>query len=339
MSLTEALTEQAMNNEALGSPFTARVLRLLADRIQPGMPLTDRMFAWEGDIGPFADSLPLRLLGGLHALVLTGEAPRLVAAYPPHEVDDATLGAALDHALTHNRATLNRWLDNPPQTNEIRRAAALIAGAGWLAERFDLPVVMSELGASAGLNLAWDRYALDTPAGWIGPAGAPVVLTPEWRGGPPPTGRLDIVDRRGVDLKPMDVNLPEDALRLMSYLWADQTDRLERTRAALPLIGDWVDRGDAAAWLERRLSGNTPDRLQLIYHTIAWQYFPGDTQARCLAAMEEAGKRGPVARLAMEADDRPGQGAAITVTLWPSRKVIALGRVDFHGRWLDWRAG
>ncbi|WP_421701633.1 DUF2332 domain-containing protein [Aliiroseovarius sp.] len=338
MSLRAALAEQAMNNEALGSPFTARVLRLLADRIQPGTPLTDRMFAWQGDIGPYGDSLPLRLLGGLHALVLTGETPGLVAAYPPHEVDDVTLAAALDHALAHHQDTLNHWLDNPPQTNEIRRAAALITGGAWLAERFDLPVVMSELGASGGLNLAWDQYALDTPAGRIGPADAPVRLTPEWRGNPPPTGRLNITDRRGVDLKPMDVRRNEDALRLMSYLWADQVDRLERTRAALPLIGDWVDQGDAAAWLEDRLTGNTSDQLQLIYHTVAWQYFPAETQARCLAAMEAAGDRGPVARLSMEADDQRGQGAAITVTLWPGRKVIPLGRVDFHGRWVDWRA-
>ena len=328
-----------MNNESLGSPFTARVLRLLAERIQPGTPLTDRMFAWTGDIGPYGDSLPLRLLGGLHALVLTGEAPELVAAYPPNTVDDDTLTAALDHALLHHQDWLNLWLDNPPQTNEIRRAAALITGGAWLAARFDLPVVMSELGASGGLNLAWDHYALDTPVGRLGPKDAPVVLIPEWSGDLPPTGRLNIIDRRGVDLKPMDAHDDQDALRLMSYLWADQTERLARTRAALPLIGDWVDQGDAAGWLEDRLTGNSPDQLQLIYHTIAWQYFPADTQARCLAAMEAAGKRGPVARLSMEADGQRGQGAAITVTLWPSRKVIPLARVDFHGRWIDWQAG
>ena len=339
MTLRAALIEQAGNNASLGSPFTARVLRLLADILRPGTPLTNRMFDWPGDIGPYGDSLPLRLLGGLHALVLTGEAPDLVAAYPPQEVDDATLVAALTRALSNHQDRLTQWLDNPPQTNEIRRAAALIAGGAWLSQRFDLPVVMSELGASAGLNLAWDAYALETPAGRIGPEDPPVTLTPDWRGAPPPTGRLEIIDRRGVDLKPMDVRDPDDALRLISYLWADQAERLARTRAALPLIGDWVDAGDAADWLETRLAGNTPDQLQLVYHTIAWQYFPPETQARCLAAMQAAGQRGPVAQLAMEADGRPGEGAAITVTLWPSRKVTPLGRVDFHGRWLDWRAG
>ncbi len=64
MTLRAALRDQARNNDALGSPFTARVLRLLAERMQPGTALTDRMFTWPGDIGPFGDSVPLRLLGG-----------------------------------------------------------------------------------------------------------------------------------------------------------------------------------------------------------------------------------------------------------------------------------
>jgi hypothetical protein len=39
-------------------------------------------------------------------------------------------------------------------------------GAGhWLTARFGLPLVLSEAGSSAGLNLLWDRFALDT-GGW-----------------------------------------------------------------------------------------------------------------------------------------------------------------------------
>jgi len=76
----------------------------------------------------------------------------------------------------------------------------------------------------------------------------------------------------------------------------------------------------------------------MVYHTIAWQYFPETTKARCEAAMTAAAARGPVARLAMEADEKRSEGAAITLTLYSERKVIPLGRVDFHGRWLDWRA-
>jgi hypothetical protein len=52
------------------------------------------------------------------------------------------------------------WTQSPPtQTNEVRRSAALIAGAKVALDHFQRPIVLSELGASAGLNLMWDHYA------------------------------------------------------------------------------------------------------------------------------------------------------------------------------------
>ena len=44
------------------------------------------------------------------------------------------------------------WVQSPPQTNEVRRSAGLIASAHWLDARFRLPLHLSELGASVDLN-------------------------------------------------------------------------------------------------------------------------------------------------------------------------------------------
>ncbi|MCK8465395.1 DUF2332 domain-containing protein [Aliiroseovarius sp. S1339] len=337
MSLRDAFEVQACNNERLDSPFTARVLRLIAERLRPGTPLSDRMFNWPGDMGAFADSVPLRLLAGLHALVLTGKCADLVAVYPPKTApDDATLWAAVEVAMRDHPDVLNQWLDNPPQTNEVRRAAILIAAGHWLAARYDLPIHMYELGASAGLNLMWDRFALALPGGQIGTRDPAITLTPDWRGDQPDGKPPTIAARRGVDLMPMDAGDPDDALRLVSYLWADQPERLARTRAVMQVLDAQVDAGDAAAWLEAQLEHASPDHLTLVYHTIAWQYFPPETQTCCTAAIRGASQNGPVAHLSMEADDRRGEGAAITLNLWPEGEKLTFGRVDFHGRWVDW---
>lgn len=86
-----------------------------------------------------------------------------------------------------------------------------------------------------------------------------------------------------------------------------------------------------------------PGHLHLVYHTIAWQYFPTAAKARGLALLEAAGARAtlasPLAHLAMEADAQE-QGAALTLRLWRGGPVqdITLGRVDFHGRWVEWCA-
>jgi hypothetical protein len=319
----------------LGSPLMARLMAGLADRLQPGDPVADRVLGWQGDPSSMADAVPLRLAGGLHALVLTGADPALVTAYATPETDptDAALAAikAHPHHLLH-------WLTSPPQTNEVRRSAVLIAAANWLTARFGLPLVISELGASAGLNLLFDRYSLAIRGQTFGPTNPALTLTPDWIGPLPPLATPTILDRRGVDLNPLDP--VTDRLRLLSYIWPDQPDRLARTRAALDLAARLrppIDKADAADWLETRLATPTPGALHLIFHTVAWQYFPPDTQTRALAAMQAAGETSPIAHMSMEADTQP-QGAALTLTLWPSGESIPLGRADFHGRWVNWQA-
>lgn len=342
MTLVEAFLNQARSNKDLGSPFTSQVLRVAADKMVPGNPVVDRMLAWPGDIGNRGASLPLRFLGGLHALVLTGSCPELVACYPPNRrPTDEAIGLAIEAALARHPDVLMRWLDNPPQTNEVRRSAVMIAAAHYLSARFGLQdFVVSELGASAGLNLMWDKFRLDLAWGVLGPRDAQVRLDPEWRGPSPPEGEVQIIDRRGVDISPLDPHDPDDALRLTSYLWPDQPWRIERARAAIRICDAPVDKGDAAAWLEQRLQKTWPGAIHMVTHTIAWQYFPEETVRRARAALDEAGARAtkdaPLARLSMEGDERKGEGAPIELTIWPGARTIKLGRVDFHGRWVDW---
>jgi hypothetical protein len=337
--IRHAFRQQAKACDSLGSPLMAQLMAGLADGLQPGHPVADTVLGWQGDPSPSADSVPLRLAGGLHALVLTGADPDLAAAYANPGPDLTTAALA---AIARHPDHLLSWLKSPPQTNEIRRSTVMIATGHWLTARFGLPMVLSELGASAGLNLMWDHYALQVEGQRFGPDDAVLTLMPDWTGPLPPATRPQVIDRRGVDLNPLDPQA--DRLRLLAYLWADQPDRLSRTAAALDLaaqVEPHVDRADAGDWLETRLRTQHPGALHMIYHTIAWQYFPPATQARAEAAMARAGAMAtpdaPIARLGMEADGTT-PGAAITLTLWPGGTTQSLGRVDFHGRWMDWRA-
>jgi len=343
VTLEAAFLDQARSNRALGSPFTAKVLTVAAECIAPGRPVTDKMHGFGGEIGNRGASLPLRFLAGLHSLVLTGACPELVACYPPNpKPDDAALAAAITTAIDDHAEVLLRCLDQPPQTNEVRRAAVMIAAAQWLADRFDLTrFVASELGASAGLNLMWDRFRLDLACGVFGPRESNVRLDPEWRGPCPPAGNLEVIDRRGVDIAPLDPHNPDDALRLTSYLWPDQPWRIERARAAMEIANAPVDAGDAGGWLSARLAKEHPGTIHLVTHTVAWQYFPEPTRAACIDAFTTAGARAttdaPLARLSMEGDTRKGEGAPIELSVWPGGRTYKLGRVDFHGRWVDWK--
>lgn len=335
--IRHAFRQQAKACASLGSPLMARLMAGLAEGLQSGNPAADAVLGWQGDPSPNAESVPLRVAGGLHALVLTGADPALAKAYadPANDPTEAALAAIARHS-DH----MLRWLKSPPQTNEIRRSTVLIAAGHWLAARHGLPLVLSELGASAGLNLMWDHYALQVQGQGFGPKDAALTLTPDWTGPLPAAPRPKVIDRRGVDLNPLD---PEaDRLRLLAYLWADQPERLTRTAAALDLaarVKPQVDRADAGDWLEKRLLTRHPGALHLIFHTIAWQYFPEATQARAKAALDCAGARAtpdaPIAHLGMEADGTT-PGAGITLTVWPGGIPQSFGRIDFHGRWMDW---
>lgn len=321
-----------------------RLLTALAQVWPNSGLLHDITTAWPGDIGPNGASLPLRIASGLHWLVLSGQDTALAQVYPPNRCEDIALAEALTRALLRHDAHLADWIQQAPQTNEVRRSAALIPGAHWLAQRTHLPLRLSELGASGGLNLAFDRFALDTGAIRFGPADAPVVLRPEWQGGSPKASELNVAERAGVDLNPLDPRDPDEALRLLSYIWPDQPERLSRTRAAITQATGRVDRGDAVDWLESRLRTRRPGTTDLIYHTIAWQYFPADRQRRGQALIEAAGDHAtpdaPLAWLSMEhdGDSASGDGAALTIRVWPDGAETLLARVDFQGRWVRWLA-
>ena len=306
------------------------LLNGLSTALQPGTPLTDRILNWPGDPGPAGDALPLRLAAGLHALALTGTDPALANAYAAR----APLPAAID-ALHSHAAHLDRWLDHPPQTNEVRRSAPLLAAAHLLTARHGLPLILSELGASAGLNLLWDRCTLTLPGLTLGQG--PISLSPDWDGPLPPARAITISDRAGCDLHPVT-----DRLRLLAYLWPDQPDRLTRTEAALAeaaTLRPPIAQADAADWLDQRLAVPRPGSLHIVFHTVAAQYFPAATRAHIATTLARAGENTtpttPLAHLTMEADGTP-DGAALTLTTWPGGKTEPLGRACFHGRWVRW---
>lgn len=345
MSLAQAFADQSGTCARMGSPFMGQLFDILSKHWPSDSDLGLKFTGFEGDIGPAGHSLPLRIAGGLHALVLSNQAPALRAVYPPEIVDDATLRDAVLAALENHEAFLLDWTDSPPQTNEVRRSAALIAGARVAVSHFDLPIVLSELGASGGLNLMWDHYALEVDGARFGPGVPAVTLTPKWKGPLPPATNPVIADRGGVDLNPLKPSRGADLLRLTAYLWPDQPHRLTMTRAAASLSVPDVAQGDAIEWLAPRLSNAPQGHLHLIQHTVAWQYFPTDVQARGRALIEAAGAQAtrnrPLAWLSMETNgDITGQvGAALTLRMWPGDITLDLGRADFHGRWITWNAG
>lgn len=345
-AVRDAFRQQAVACERLGSPFTARLSRIAAERLDAGAgPIERRLLSWPQDARASGDSVPLRLAGALHALVLAGADTVLAAHWPPsHDCpDDATFWSIIRAALERHETAIDRALDSPPQTNEVRRSSTLVAGYLAISATTGLPLRVAEIGASAGLNLIADRYRHTLGDRVVGDPGSPLRLIPEWRGAAPPPGELDIRERRGCDLRPFDLTAPDQRTRLLSYVWADQTARLDLHRTAIDLAS--VDRPqiyqqDAICFLREEVRNDWLGRALVISHTIVWQYLPENTRflgERLIAeAGETASRDAPLAWLRLE-DDGKKPGAGLLLTLWPKGETYHLGRADFHGRWIDWR--
>jgi hypothetical protein len=338
-AVREGFREQARWCDRLGSPFTARLCAALAEALDPDTAIGARVLAWPGD--PMGDALALRLCGGLHALVRSGDAPSLAELYPPAPLPDSdALARLLPLVLVERAAELDLWLDGPPQTNEVGRSGPLMTGLLTLTDQFRLPLRLFELGASAGLNLQLDRYGYDLGGIIAGRPDSPVQLRPEWKGAPPPQANVEIVGRAGVDLSPVDPIAERE--RLLAYVWPDQPDRLARLEGALDrAVADPpnIEQASAEEWLDRHLApGPEPGCCRVVFHTVAFQYFPEEAQVRIKTRLREAGAQAhegaPLAWLRLE---KLAQDAHFSLRLrtWPGEgRLLAWSHP--HGAWVEW---
>ncbi len=256
-AVREAFALQAQACAERGSPFTGLLCEALGQALYRSTEVGRRVLDWPGRPDARGDSVPLRLAGGLHALVRQGRLGELAALYPPHPLhDDAgALRATVAGALRDAEAELLPWLDSPPQTNEPMRSAPLMAGLLVVAaETGEPPLALYEVGASAGLNLVLDRYHHRLGATQAGDPAASLLIAPKWEGASPPRTEVRVRRRCGSDLEPLDATQPADRERLLAYVWPDQADRLARVEAAIEITAldpPRIDRADGAEWAEQ----------------------------------------------------------------------------------------
>lgn len=338
-TIRSAFRRQAGFCKAMGSTLTARILDTLAEVIDGSTGTGRRILDWPGD--PAADVLPLRIAGGLHGLARSGQDRELSELYAFARED---FGNVMRRVLNQWDQWLHPWLDSPPQTNEVGRSGALMAGLAVAAARLDHSIELLEIGASAGLNINLDRFGYRLGGLGLGPEDSGVQIAPEWDGPQPQVKWPRIVKREAVDQNPLDVHDDATAERLLAYCWPDQPERLARLHAAIAIARSHppqVMRGDAADWIEHELSGRQPAGVaRIVMHSVFWQYLPRDTQQRIDAAIRTAGraatKEQPLCWLSFEPDPPSAGPMQLRLKLWPSGEHLHLAQCHPHGTSINW---
>ncbi|HEY6961896.1 MAG TPA: DUF2332 domain-containing protein [Gaiellaceae bacterium] len=293
------------------SPLYARVCRRLAD--DPRVDGIARDLSWD---------FPLRLLAGLHYLVLRGDA----------SWDD------LDAALDEHADFLSSWTaEQDVQTNEVQRSWGLLPAFLWVWDGRPLDLV--ELGSSAGLNLVWDHYRYVYSSGVWGDG--PLELAGDDRIPPPAEllmRRPEVVRRRGIDLNPVDATTEHGSRLLQSFVWADQEERLDRLRRAIDVVRhvplDLV-KGDYVELLPTLLRDRVDGAQLVVFQTASTMYLDRGAAERLRAALHGAGRQDALVFVTTgrAPDD---DGFALEVERFPDGRSKRLGVFDFHGAWFDW---
>jgi len=341
---------------AHGCPFYDALGAALVVDVEQDGPASRVLAPYAG--APFEDAYVLRLLAGVHRIVLAGDAPGLAAHYPSAGGEatggdgDAPAAFAMIQEMLREPPPemLGDWFARPPQTNEVGRSAALASGLLVVADLLGLPLSVREIGSSAGLNLRLDSYWYEQDgAGWGDPSSA-VRFVDQWRGGTPPFGAdLEVADRRGCDRDPIDATGTAGALTLLSYIWPEPPERFVRARDAIAAARDvavTIDRADALGWVPEQLANRPGGTALVVMHSVMWQYLDAATQRGIRASLGDAGRiatrNAPVAWVRLEPNEEHYVPAELRVSIWdgsaaePHEQLLATS--GFHGGELTWVA-
>jgi hypothetical protein len=246
------------------------------------------------------------------------------------------------------------------QTNEVGRSAALGPAVTGVAAWFERPVALIEIGASAGLNLLFDRYCICyDPRGQLGPSDSPVQIEctlrgprhPDWSRPPP-----EIVSRLGIDQSPVDVTDDDAVEWLRACVWPDVPGRTSRFDAAVSLA-----RADPPTiWSGHALDLVTPaveavpdDVVPCLISTWVLAYLTPEERADLAAQVEALAQGRDLAYLTAEYEmtvpwlgPAPRRPTIVTseiptrlgAALWSGGRMEPrmLGWMHAHALWLEW---
>ena len=187
---------------------------------------------------------PNLFFGAAHLVLLENPGHPLSAYYASVVESPKEREGAYPHfralCLEHRERIVETVSTRRVQTNEVGRCAVLLPAFAIVAERSaSREAAFVEVGASAGLNLLWNRFRYEYGGGacWGDPS-SPVRLACEPRGAtlpPIPDALPSVVLRVGIDLDPVDLGDAESVRWLRALIWPEHRRRVAALAGALQL--------------------------------------------------------------------------------------------------------
>ncbi len=295
---------------------------------------------------------PNLFLGAAHLVLLDNPDHPLSAYYSSLADSPEDRQAAYPHfrslCLDHRERIVETVSTRRVQTNEVGRCAVLLPAFAIVAEHAAArETAFVEVGASAGLNLLWNRfhYEYGEQVSWGDPS-TPVRLACEPRGEPLPAipeAMPRIAMRVGIDLDPVDVGDADAVAWLRALIWPEHRHRVAALEGALRIVGSGrptLIAADALDALPGVLDGVPPGAATCVFHTHTLNQFPPEARRRFGKILDEFGARRDLYVVSIERQgvQQERVGALLELTAYERghKTTRPLGRCDNHGMWLEW---
>lgn len=292
---------------------------------------------------------PNMLFAAVQYLLLRGINHSLTNHYPVisgrTRSDESPFPDFRNFCLRHREPVVELIRNRRTQTNVVRRCTCLLPVFSLVSKESGLPLALVDIGASAGLNLNFDRYYYTYEhnqkevAHW-GMVGSKIHLKSDLRGSgllPPLSCAIPVASRDGIDLDPVDLTNPDQLLWLRALIWPEHVDRHQQLMDAARELRQsdiQLHRGGAVDVLPTLMSSMPQEHAMVVYSTIALYQFPTEDRKRLTHALLVASENRPIWRIALE-----GNNPTLSITRYRdgSGHSETLADASPHGWWINWR--
>lgn len=280
--------------------------------------------------------VPNMIFASIQFLLMRGEESPLRQFYPslvddPMPLDDVAQPFK-EFALEHEERIVELGSTRYTQTNECKRCIALLP-AIWSTglDRFHLV----DLGASAGLNLALDRYRYRWNEIEWGPDSS-VELQARSRGGRVQPREIEILSRTGLDLNPIDASDPDDRDWLVALIWPEHHERRRRLERALELVAEAsfeMISGDANETLPDVFDRIPAGEPMIVVNSMVLMQLNVSERERLYQLLNAEREKRPLHRVSFELLAAGDEW--VTLAVDRGSGLIQIGQAHPHGEWVD----
>ncbi len=150
-----------------------------------------------------------------------------------------------------------------------------------------------------------------------------------------------IETRLGIDLNPIDLNIPAERLWAFSLVWPDQQERLERLKAAMQILKDnpvKIHRGGANDILPMMIQNLQAGLIVCVMHSFTLNQFSTDDREKFENVLRSSSLKRDIWRVSLEWLDTESPELSLDHFADGTRighEVLA--NCHQHGEWIEWR--